>query len=146
MTTLTPAETKTSHIAVFVSPAPCSEARKAKKRKVSGSARKMTSMYASASTNTRPRAPISVNSGRRKKNPIAASAVETASVSRMVWATTRSAIRSFPEPTYCETSAMVAAVIPIAVETNIHERGNISETAATASLLTRPTQNMSARL
>jgi len=67
-------------------------------------------------------------------------------VSRIVWATTRSAVRSSPAPTYWETSAMVAAVIPIAVETNSHERGNISETAATASLLTRPTQNMSARL
>jgi hypothetical protein len=37
-------------------------------------------------------------------------------------------------------------VIPIAVETNIHDSGNISETAATASELTRPTQNISARL
>jgi len=41
---------------------------------------------------------------------------------------------------------MVAAVMPIAVETNIQDSGNIRETAATASGLTRPTQNISARL
>jgi len=49
-------------------------------------------------------------------------------------------------PTCWETSAIVAAERPIAVETNSHDSGNIRETAATASGLTRPTQNMSARL
>jgi len=51
-----------------------------------------------------------------------------------------------PAPICWETSAIVAAVIPMAVETNIQDNGNISETAATASSLTRPTQNISARL
>jgi len=103
-------------------------------------------MYASASTNTCPRAPMSERSGRRAASPTAARTAETASVSSTVCATTWSARRSSPAPTYWETSAMVAAVMPIAVETNIHDRGNISETAATASGLTRPTQNISARL
>jgi hypothetical protein len=47
---------------------------------------------------------------------------------------------------YCETKAIVAAVIPIAVEMNMNDRGNIRETAATAGPLTPPTQNISARL
>ena len=58
MTMLIPAGTPTSHIAVVVSPAPCNEARNAKKRNVSGRVRRITSMYASASTNTASRAPI----------------------------------------------------------------------------------------
>jgi len=146
ITTFNPAEMTTSHMAVFVSPAPCREARKAKKRKVSGRAKKITSMYARDSVNTAPSAPISVSSSRRRTNPSVARVSETASVSRIVWATTRSACRSSSAPTYCETSAIVAAVTPIAVETKSHVSGNISETAATASELTRPTQNISARL
>nr|WP_303645616.1 hypothetical protein [Haladaptatus sp. R4] len=57
-----------------------------------------------------------------------------------------SAARSSPAPTCCETSATDDAVSPIANETNNHEVGNMSETAATALVPTRPTQNMSARL
>ena len=46
----------------------------------------------------------------------------------------------------CDTSATADAVRPIARETKSHEVGNMSETAATALVPTRPTQNMSARL
>jgi len=81
-----------------------------------------------------------------KRQPDPCKTVATAVVNSAVWPTTRSASRLFPAPMYCETSAIVAAVIPIAVDTNIHDNGNISETAATASPLTRPTQNISARL
>ncbi len=54
---------------------------------------------------------------------MAASTPETASASNTVCATTLSAIRSSSAPTYWETSAIVAAVSPMAVETNIHEAG-----------------------
>ncbi len=67
-------------------------------------------------------------------------------MSTTVWPTACSAARSSPAPTCWETSATAAAVMPIATETNSHAVGNISETAATDSASTRPTQNMSARL
>nr|WP_303645615.1 hypothetical protein [Haladaptatus sp. R4] len=49
-TTFIPAESTISHIAVRVSPAPRSTARKTKKRNVNGMEKNSTSMYPSACT------------------------------------------------------------------------------------------------
>jgi hypothetical protein len=146
ITMFSPALAATSHIAVRVSPAARNDDRKTKKRNVNGIERKMTSMYATAAVKTPPSAPTSATSGRRIANPADASTRATATASRADWATAFSARRSLPAPTCWETTALVAAVSPTPTETNSQAVGNMSETAATASALTRPTQNMSARL